>query len=47
MIEALGCCVVWATSPIMQCYETDDCKLKIDNLVFSKVIYQLIGKLTD
>jgi len=31
----------------MQCYEPNDCKPKIDNLAFSKVVNKLIGKLTD
>jgi len=46
-METLGCSVVWAALPIMQCYEPNDCKPKIDNLAFSKLINQLIGKLTD
>jgi hypothetical protein len=32
--------------PIMQWYEPKDYKPKIDNLAFSKLINQLIGKLT-
>jgi hypothetical protein len=31
----------------VQCYEPNDCKPKIDNLAFSKLINQLIGKLSD
>jgi hypothetical protein len=46
-LEAVGCCEVSEASPITQWYEQDDCKLKIDNLAFSKFINQLIGKLTD
>jgi hypothetical protein len=45
-MEALGCYVVWATFPIMQCYEPKNYECKIDNLAFSKLINQLIGKLT-